>query len=344
MAPVDNRSNGGADQRQLEMIRESVLRERAAHADQPLSVTILGLTGTGKSSLLNALFGTDLATGDVRPVTRVPEAIIVPAETGHPLTFWDMPGLGESPVDDEGYLDLYLDRLLYSDVVIWALHADQRAVTYEALCLDRLLRSVDAGIQGLLLGKLAFVLTKADLVTPPPWVYDLRGDTGTFAPPGPLERRLLAKAAYVEDVLLAPYGDLLTAETYNDSGFDVADERLSFDAYSVRYSGHVSQSVCDDYAARYPKHAEVFRRLRDNHRVLPCSSRLRYNLLPLLVVVVNKLGFGAVARFQRVLREVEQVGQVPVAEMRGYANLVVWDGDLGRKVFDLEDLPFGKRP
>jgi hypothetical protein len=63
----------------------------------------------------------------------------------------------------------------------------------------------------------------------------------------------------------------------------------------------------------------------------------------LLVVVVNKLGFGAVARFQRVLREVEQVSQVPVAAMRGYGNLVVWDGDHERKVFDLEDLPFDKR-
>ncbi len=60
---------------------EQYLLPRAANLDAPLLVVILGSTGSGKSSLLNALAGAALSpSGVLRPTTRQPIAIANPAD------------------------------------------------------------------------------------------------------------------------------------------------------------------------------------------------------------------------------------------------------------------------
>ncbi|MEO3807761.1 GTPase [Sphaerisporangium sp. B11E5] len=293
----------------------------------------------GKSSLLNALFGARLTVGDVKPVPEKPQSVTVPGNSGHHLTFWDMPGIGESPVTDPAYAAMYVEKLAEADVVIWAVHADSRSAAYDAERLRVLLAGADDEERRHVMSKLTVVLTKADTLTPPPWIFDMRGRHGTFVPSAQLAGRLEAKAAYFEQALLEPWDDLLTATTYNTGGFTVSDDRLTFDGHAVRYRGHFSQRVCDAYSAAHPEHAEVFNRLRDNHRVLPCSSLFRYNLAPLLVTVVNKLGPTAIFRFQRLLDDVAALGGVPVADMRGYGNFMIWDGMRGVTAFDLGQYP-----
>ncbi|WP_440106786.1 hypothetical protein [Streptosporangium sp. H16] len=90
---------------------------------------------------------------------------------------------------------------------------------------------------------------------------------------------------------------------------------------------------------RYPAHREVFSRLRDNHRVLPCSALFRFNLTRLMTGVVNRLGPTAVFRFRRPLQDVDDLSGVPVATARTYGNLMIWDGERGAKVFDLTEIP-----
>ena len=59
------------------------LLPRAADLDAPLLVVILGSTGSGKSSLLNALAGGAVSpSGVLRPTTRRPIAVIHPDDTG----------------------------------------------------------------------------------------------------------------------------------------------------------------------------------------------------------------------------------------------------------------------
>lgn len=338
MVRVDDASNGGLSMAQLEQVGEEVRREREAQAALPLSVAIMGQTGVGKSTLLNGLFGADLPTGGVRPTTKEPTAVSVAGTNGHPVVFWDLPGIGESADADRQYLRMYLDRLIDCDVVIWALHADSRSTAFDLHNLTRLLDGVDPERRRALLAKVTFVLTKADLLGPPPWVFELRGDVGAFGPTRRLVDLLAEKAGYVESMLVAPWGDELGATTFHDGSFTITDERMEFDKYAVRYRGHFSQRVCDDYSARYPAQVGVFERLRENHRVLPCSSRYRYNLTQVLAVVVNKLGFGAVSRFQRVLGTVDGLGWMPAHSVLDFGNFVIWDGDNRRKVFDLADL------
>jgi hypothetical protein len=270
-------------------------------------------------------------------VTRQPSPVILTGSGGHALTFWDMPGIGESAGADERHLRMYAAHLDSSDVAIWAVHADSRSTAYDELCLARLLDAAPPGRRRALLSKLTFVLTKADLLIPPPWVFDLRGDSGSFVPTGELAARLERKAAYHEGVLFAPRGGLLGATTYNDGTFDVTDEALTVDTHAVHYRGHFTRPRFEEYRDRFPAHEDVFRRLRDNHRVLPCSALFRFNLAQLLVVIVNKLGFGAVARFRKVLRSAGGLDSVSVETMRGFGNIVVWDGRAGRKRFDLTE-------
>jgi hypothetical protein len=62
---------------------EEYLIPRATDAEAPLLVVIMGSTGAGKSSLLNALAGGPVSpSGVLRPTTRQPVAVVHPADAG----------------------------------------------------------------------------------------------------------------------------------------------------------------------------------------------------------------------------------------------------------------------
>jgi energy-coupling factor transporter ATP-binding protein EcfA2 len=66
------------------------LRPRARNVAAPLVIVILGSTGSGKSSLLNALAGRPVSpSGILRPTTLRPTAVVHPADAGQDL----LPGL-----------------------------------------------------------------------------------------------------------------------------------------------------------------------------------------------------------------------------------------------------------
>ena len=306
-------------------------------SSKPLSVAIMGQTGVGKSSLLNALFGAGLTVGDARPTTKVPEPIHVHGSSGHPITFWDMPGIGESVDADESYLSLYRTKLLESDVVIWAMHSDSRSTLTDSQALQHLLADTPPTERSKLFAKITFVLTKADILTPPPWIYFRDGEAGKFSPGPQTRRRLDEKCEYYQEVLIDPYGGLHATWTHSSHNFALDDPRFEYDDVSVEFQGHMSGEVFQEYRSRYPNFAPVFERLRDNQRVIPCSALFRYNLLRLMVVIVNKLGDSAIGRFQRLVSTRTFLEEVPIGAMRSYGNLVVWDKRRGEVTFDLEE-------
>ena len=78
LAPSDPAAQERA--RQLRDHLEGFVRPRAADIDAPLLVLLLGPTGAGKSSLLNAIAGTEVSpAGVLRPTTR--EAILYASES-----------------------------------------------------------------------------------------------------------------------------------------------------------------------------------------------------------------------------------------------------------------------
>lgn len=314
-------------------IGELVRQEADKEATKPFVVSIMGQTGTGKTSLINAIFGTSLKTDSVRPCTKDVEKVVIPGVEGNELWFYDLPGIGEDGEVDESYIHQYRAKLLESDVVLWTIHADSRSVAFDQLALVRILGG-DVVERGGLMRKLTFVLTKVDLLTPPPWIFAMYRDCGIFAP-GALTTELLSqKEKYYQDSFILPYADLIVSTTHHDGTFDANEPSLVADKYFVTYKGFLSREAASSLAGRYPQHAEVFGRLYDNYCVIPCSSLFRFNLAQLLLVIVNKLGAGAIARFKN-FASGEALNEVPLATARTFCNMIVFDQKRRKSVFDM---------
>lgn len=91
-------------------------------------IGVFGKTGVGKSSLCNALFGTDVCPiSDVEACTRNTQEVILKMG-GNGIKLVDVPGVGESTVRDEEYGKLYASLLPELDLVLWLIKSDDRAL------------------------------------------------------------------------------------------------------------------------------------------------------------------------------------------------------------------------
>jgi uncharacterized protein len=180
------------------------------------------------------------------------------------------------------------------------------------------------------------VLTKADLLSPPPWIYAKSGDSGVFVPLGETKQLLAEKERYFQEAFVLPHARDIVSRTYYEGTFDVAEPSLTSDELFVTYRGILSREAADAWAAKYPRHQDVFERLYDNYRVVSCSSLFRYNLGGVLSVVVNKLGQGASMRFEKFLTGPD-ANQVAVKQARDFCNMIVLDQRRGKIIFNMAD-------
>jgi predicted GTPase len=127
---------------ELDKLRDEI---RAVFAEHPPTIGIVGVSGVGKSSTINALFKTELATSDtVRCTTefcRVELNVTVKKEQEDltaRLWVWDAPGLGEDHTADARYLEQYEKHLAECDVVLWIMAARNRAVALDQMYLQKL--------------------------------------------------------------------------------------------------------------------------------------------------------------------------------------------------------------
>ncbi|PNL50031.1 GTP-binding protein [Proteus mirabilis] len=125
------------------------------------TIGLMGKTGAGKSSLINALFQSSLSpVSDISGCTRQAQRFSMTMRN-HTLTFIDLPGVGESLERDREYHQLYRNLLPELDLIIWVLKADDRAWSSDEQCYRFL--TEQCGYQP---NRFLFVLNQADKIEP----------------------------------------------------------------------------------------------------------------------------------------------------------------------------------
>lgn len=163
---------------EVEALREAVLQQ----IQQPPRIAVIGHTGVGKTSTINALFGTSLKVSDVlsgtkNPVeTRVPvdpaslptvEGLAVRQDISAPhglITVIDMPGLGETIAWDRIYLEVYRAVLPTVDVALWVMD-ESRALASTEHYLGQLREMLHETV----FKRLVFCVNKVDTFEPGEW-------------------------------------------------------------------------------------------------------------------------------------------------------------------------------
>jgi len=322
----------GLTPEQIKLVQEE-LKKRIDN--RQFRVSIVGQTGVGKSSLLNALFGTNLKTDPVKPCTKEIEDIPIEIKQGSTLYFYDLPGIGESEEADEGYLKRYREHLQSSDVILWAIHADNRSIVFDQQSLKKILEGYTLEQKAVLMSKLTFILTKADVLHPPSWIAAKMGKIVKFLPGQETHETLKKKSLYYQKSFIEPYGNLIVSKTYNDCQFSIQEDGFECDERLIYYKGYMSAEKLKMYQQKYPdpKYQQVFDRLYDNYQVIPCSSLFRYNLNKLMLVILNKLGEEATLQFRKIVAG-EALDQVSFDKTENMCNLSVYDTKTKKTIFE----------
>lgn len=95
---------------------------------RPFKVAIIGQSGVGKSSTLNAVFGLNLPVSDIKEGTTEIIEKVFPMRDGFNLSIYDMPGLLQSKSRDKVYEEMYKKVLPQCDVIVYVIKANTRNI------------------------------------------------------------------------------------------------------------------------------------------------------------------------------------------------------------------------
>ncbi len=128
-----------------------------------VTAMFIGKTGYGKSSLLNAIIGSNLfPTDDIRSCTTEMDASIyrLGKNPRYYLALCDLPGVGENENADRRYMKWYTELMASCRCVVYVLRADQRDYAIDLAIFRQLFSTEDDR------DRVVIALTFADKVEP----------------------------------------------------------------------------------------------------------------------------------------------------------------------------------
>jgi len=149
---------GDTDFRKLRRLVEDELKK-------PPRVAVIGKSGVGKSTTINALFGLDEKVSHTTHGTTEEKQQTIDLPEGGKLSVVDMPGLGEDIELDRQYQEIYRRVLPEADVVLYVIQADLKALSDD----QEILREIVQNIMGHLKGRLVIGLNQVDRMSPGTW-------------------------------------------------------------------------------------------------------------------------------------------------------------------------------
>lgn len=323
----------------MDSIFSSVFDLARKELNKPLSVVVVGQTGTGKSSLLNSLFNAGFQTSDIAPCTKEVQEVAAFNDKGEKIIFYDMPGIGESTDADSHYLSLYADRLAVADIVLWTVHCDSRSVVFDMASLGKILSTFESNItKAQIIRKLTIVLTKADTLYTPAWIYVIDGDSGYFAPSKQINDIFYRKEEYFQYCFYEPFADLLKTKIDLKEQLLINSNDLDFyyEGSNLFYKGFLSKSRLETLVNRYPSLTPTFNSIYEDFRVITVSAKFRFNLTLLLKLILRKMSGDAAFRFGKYLQD-GRLGKMPFKDIKEFGNIIVFDRHTENVLYNLSD-------
>ena len=140
-------------------LSDTILKHIHSLTEYEPVIGIMGKTGSGKSSLCNALFAGEVSpVSDVTACTREPLRFRLKVGERY-MTIVDLPGVGENSARDTEYAALYREQLPRLDLVLWLIKADDRALAVDEHFYHQVIGEVYRH-------KVLFVISQSDKAEP----------------------------------------------------------------------------------------------------------------------------------------------------------------------------------
>ncbi len=291
MKSVQDLFNGLSEKFGIDMREAQEIFEE--EQNKPLVAAVFGQTGVGKSSLTNALFGTHFNIDDISPCTKEPQKHSEKTKDGKVLTFWDLPGIGESVLADDQYIKRYIEIAKTCDIVLWVFQADTRSVLADKLALKRMVDSLDDDNKQIFLSKITVLLTKSDTINSDGWILAKDGNKLITTPSPKAEEVLSKKAEYFYYELLNDYAENIShsimlntvckknIELHSNLYIDLEQQKLV-------QKGKITDEEWEFLLEKYPKYNEELLDLRNSQKAIVCSSKYNYNLNEVKFRIFNR--------------------------------------------------------
>lgn len=137
---------------------------------KPPTIAVIGVSGAGKSSAINSLFGTKLDISHTQACTKEFQSVKLMTNSQNNkgkklyLQIYDAPGLGEELDMDNKYLAMYEKYLPSCDVILYLISARNRAIALDQQYIRKFRHHHK---------KMVIAISQVDLVDPIDWYEDL---------------------------------------------------------------------------------------------------------------------------------------------------------------------------